>query len=168
MSLATVIEDIERIEGLSPQTRDGALLEVINYHRVLAIDHANMRAEMGVNYPYEPTMEKVIAGETTFMKEYERLGSANFLLYGNMNITGGNVEMEKQIEIVDRTVARLRVTLSSYGRFLTEAEAKGMKSALDINLDLNAVSGQSEHLGRSPLVRMRLDPGKLSGQRRKK
>jgi hypothetical protein len=135
MSLATKIETIEGIEGLSQKTRDKALMEVIEHYRTVILPaHTDILQQMEYARPLQPALEKVIAGETTYKAEFERLGPVNFLLYGNMEITGGNFEMEEQIAIVDRTIERL---------YRPDRTCKHGKSAVaTIKLDLKALSGQ--------------------------
>lgn len=167
MSLATRIQDIERIEGISPETRDRALTEVIDHYRMVLLP-AHMKALRGTDYkrPLEPAIEKVVAGETTYKAEFERLGAVNFLLYGNLEITGGNFEMEEQIAVVDRAIERLYGPRRPVPRILAPEEAaksRGRSALSSIHLDLQALSGQRRQ-GKCPLPDLGPDLDALSGR----
>lgn len=106
MSLAGKIRDVLEISDISNQTREIALKEIIEAYR----NHVVAMKESKRLKNYNPSIERVIAGETTYKKEFKKNGSAKFMNTGNLDITGGNYEMEKSIKLVDQTIKRLYLT----------------------------------------------------------
>ena len=120
MTLARDINNIERASGLSPETRDTALKEIIEGYRGL-VKQKEEEAERicksrGEKNYYRPLLEKVIAGETTFMGAYNKLPPFTrptlwdfYFFPGNEDLIGSNnlCDAQDDMEVLDRTIQRL-------------------------------------------------------------
>ena len=122
MSLAEEIKKIEKCSALTYATKEAALKEIIgDYRHKITTEKYNRKKTGKVvkiappvegivsKREYNPAIESVINGNTTFMKEYRKLGSLEFILTGNGGITGGEKRMAEQIKLVDETIFRLYV-----------------------------------------------------------
>lgn len=132
MSLIHKLEYISNLPGgVSQETKDKASIEVI-------VNHVKTTKKMDEKWPndeyksYSPTLEKAIKGETSFKQELDNLvkkygqpkkfsggawivgkcGYSKFLFsQGTMSTFGGNPDLEKDLELMDEYIERLRPEL---------------------------------------------------------
>lgn len=126
MNLAKEIQKIEKCSALTYETKEAAIKEIIeDYRSKIQTEKYNMKKTFGKEKKvvkivpliegaasereYSPAIEDVINGNTTFMAEYKKLGSLEFILTGNGGITGGDKDMVEQIKLVDETIFTLYI-----------------------------------------------------------
>ena len=134
MNLAGTIKGIINCsEGMKPETRDQAIRETIEYYRERQqrlIENAQEAYDKGSSFAEyhlrtmqgeQDLLEKVIKGETSFMKELEKIPRDHDehmkklktdLTYSRligilMTVFHGNFDMEPQARTLDKTIERL-------------------------------------------------------------
>jgi hypothetical protein len=134
MNLAGTIEGIINCsEGMKPETRDKAIIETIEYYRerqqrlIASAQEAYDKGSSFAEYHLRTTqgeqalLEKVIKGETSFMKELKKIPrdpdehmkkhktdlAYSHLIGTLMTLFHGNFDMEPQAKILDKTIERL-------------------------------------------------------------